>query len=121
MNKNANNFIGDVTRKFSVIVDKIPNHPYLFSIDNKQLKRENLKVFVCEQFHIISNDKRNFAKVAQRTANSLYADLFKDCLSFETSALANLSLLKNELYMDILQLKSYKPFAGCHAYTNYLT
>ncbi len=121
LNEKVNNFIGDITHKFSAIVDKNLHHPYLLCVDAKQLTRENLKVFVCEQYNIVLNDKRNFALVAQRTSNSSYADLFKDCLSFESSALNNLSSLENELDLDIIQLKSYKPLAGCQAYTNYLS
>lgn len=121
MNEKVNNFIGDITHKFSAIIDIILHHPYLLCVDAKRLTRENLKVFVCEQYNIVLNDKRNFALVAQRTSKSLYAGLFKDCLSFESSALTNLSLLENELDLDNIQLKSYKPLAGCQAYTNNLS
>ena len=121
MNTNATKFVDTLTRKFSSVVDKILHHPYLLSVEGKKLSRENLKVFVCEQYHIISNDKRNFALVASRTSNSLSATLFQECLSFESIALDNLSLLANELSIDTSQLKSYEPLAGCQAYTNYLT
>lgn len=121
MNTNATKFVDTLTRKFSSVVDKILYHPYLLSVEGKKLSRENLKVFVCEQYHIISNDKRNFALVASRTSNSLSATLFQECLSFESIALDNLSLLANELSIDTSQLKSYEPLAGCQAYTNYLT
>lgn len=121
MNTNATKFVDTLTRKFSSVVDKVLHHPYLLSVEGKKLSRENLKVFVCEQYHIISNDKRNFALVASRTSNSLSATLFQECLSFESIALDNLSLLANELSIDTSQLKSYEPLAGCQAYTNYLT
>ncbi len=121
MNTNASRFVDTLTRKFSSIVDKILRHPYLLSVESKKLSREDLKVFVCEQYHIISNDKRNFVLVVSRTSNSLSATLFRECLSFESIALDNLSLLANELSLDTSQLKSYEPHAGCQAYTNYLT
>jgi thiaminase len=122
MNMNmSSSFIGEVIRKYSSTIGKILHHPYLICIDNKQITRENLKIFVCEQYHIISNDKRNFALIQQRTLDSISIGLFKDCLSFESSALTNLSLLQNELNVDVIQLKSYKPLAGCQAYTNYLS
>lgn len=121
MNTDANKFVDILTRKFSSVLDKILHHPYLLSVEGRKLSRENLKVFVCEQYHIISNDKRNFALVASRTSNSLCATLFQECLSFESVALDNLSLLANELRLDTAQLKSYEPLAGCQAYTNYLT
>ena len=81
MNNSTNNFVESVTRKFSVIVDKILHHPYILYVENKKLGKDDLKVFICEQYHIISNDKRNFALVISRTSNSLSADLFQDCLS----------------------------------------
>ena len=107
MNTDTNKFVDTLTRKFSSVVDKILHHPYLLSVEGKKLSRENLKVFVCEQYHIISNDKRNFALVASRTSNFLSATLFQECLSFESIALDNLSLLANELSIDTSQLKSY--------------
>lgn len=121
MNNSTNSFVGAVTRKFSSVIDEILNHPYLLWVDSKKLSTENMKVFACEQYHIISNDKRNFALVSSRTSNSLSASLFQECLSFESMALDNLSLLANELSLDTSQLKLYEPLAGCQAYTNYLT
>jgi thiaminase len=121
MNTNATKFVDTLTRKFSSVVDKILHHPYLLSVEGKKLSRENLKVFVCEQYHIISNDKRSFSLVASRTSNSLSATLFQECLSFESLALDSLSLLANELNLNTNHLKSYEPLAGCQAYTNYLT
>jgi thiaminase len=116
-------FIGGLTQRYSNTLGKILHHPYLICLDSKQITRESLKIFVCEQYHIISNDKRNFALMQQRAsnANSLSADLFKDCVSFESSSLTNLTLLQNELNLDVIQLKSYNPLSGCQAYTNYLT
>lgn len=119
----TNSFIGEITHKYIGTIGKILHHPYLISIDNKQVTREDLKIFVFEQYHIISNDKRNFALAAERTSisNPKYADLFKDCHSLESAALKNLVLLQNELNLDINHVKSYEPLAGCQAYTNYLT
>lgn len=121
MNNSTNNFVEAITRKFSSVVDKILHHPYLLNVEGKKLSKEKLKIFVCEQYHIISNDKRNFALVASRTSNSLAATLFQECFYFESVALDNLSLLANELGLDASKLKLYEPLAGCQAYTNYLT
>ena len=120
MNNSTNNFVESITRRFSFVVDKILHHPYLLYVEN-QSSKEDLKVFVCEQYHIISNDKRNFEFVASRTPNSLSGSLFQECIAFESMALDNLFLLANELNLDTAQLKSYEPLAGCQAYTNYMT
>jgi thiaminase len=123
MNSNEDGLIADITRKFSSLAHKILHHAYLLNIENKKLNKEDLKVFVCEQYHIISNDKRNFELAASRASNSSSksVSLFQDCISFESSALGDLDFLANELGVTTTNLKSYEPLAGCQAYTNYLT
>jgi thiaminase len=118
---NVDNFIDSLNQKFSSVVDTVLNHPYLSCIENKELTLEDLKIFVCEQYHIISNDKRNFGLVYSRASNSLSKSLFQYCQSIESMALSNLSLLATELGLTITHLKSNEPIAGCQAYTNYLT
>jgi thiaminase len=123
MNSKEDSFIGDMTRKFSSLADKILHHAYLLNIENNKLNKEDLKVFVCEQYQIISNDKRNFEVAASRASNSSLksVSLFQDCISFESSALCDLDFLANDLSLTNANLKSYEPLAGCQAYTNYLT
>jgi thiaminase len=134
-NTNNNNnissisFIKKIGNNCSKTIDAILNHPYLTALEKKQIKREKLQIFVCEQYDIIKSDRRNFAFMISKTSDDVAAELFTDCLSAEVKALENLVNMAKELGIggdnddnsigNILQL--YEPLAGCHAYTNYLT
>jgi thiaminase len=122
-NQNNNNFIEKVESSYSKTIDAILNHPYLAALEKKEIKREKLQIFVCEQYHIIRNDRRNFAFMISKASDDVAAELFTDCLSAETKALESLALLAQELGISDSRdkIESYEPLAGCHAYTNYLT
>jgi thiaminase len=122
-NQNSNSFIEKLKSSYSKTIDAILNHPYLAALEKKEIKREKLQIFVCEQYHIIRNDRRNFAFMISKASDDVAAELFTDCLSAETKALESLALLAQELGISDSRdkIESYEPLAGCHAYTNYLT
>jgi thiaminase len=121
---NNNSFIEKLKSRYSKTIDAILNHPYLEALEKNEIKREKLQIFVCEQYHIIKNDRRNFAFMISKASDDVAAELFTDCLSAETKALENLALLAQELGIhgsSSDRIESYEPLAGCQAYTNYLT
>jgi thiaminase len=99
----------------------ILNHAYIAALEKKEISREKLEIFVYEQYHIISNDRRNFALMISKASNNIAIELFVDCLVVEVNALKNLLLMAEELGISRKKIESYEPLAGCHAYTNYLT
>jgi thiaminase len=99
----------------------ILNHAYIAALEKKEISREKLEIFVYEQYHIISNDRRNFAFMISKASNNIAIELFVDCLVVEVNALKNLLLMAEELGISRKKIESYEPSAGCHAYTNYLT
>jgi thiaminase len=99
----------------------ILNHAYIAALEKKEISREKLEIFVYEQYHIISNDRRNFALMISKASNNIAIELFVDCLVVEVNALKNLLLMAEELGIGRKKIESYEPSAGCHAYTNYLT
>jgi thiaminase len=99
----------------------ILNHAYIAALEKKEISREKLEIFVYEQYHIISNDRRNFALMISKASNNIAIELFVDCLFVEVNALKNLLLMAEELGISRKKIESYEPSAGCHAYTNYLT
>ena len=115
-----NEFINSIERSSSII-NRILNHPYISSIDNGKMPKEKINLFACEQYYIISNDRRNFAIMASRASDNTSADLFQECVKVEDRALENLYLLINELNIRKKELDFYEPIAGCQAYTNYLS
>ena len=69
------NFIGNIQRDLANTIDTILNHSYLDALDKNKITKEKLKIFVCEQYHIIANDKRNFALMISKTSDDRAAKL----------------------------------------------
>jgi thiaminase len=90
-------FIENIQNKLSKTIDMILNHSYISALENKEISREKLEIFVYEQYHIISNDRRNFALMISKASNNNTAiELFLDCLFVELNALKNLLLMAEE-------------------------
>jgi thiaminase len=120
-NQSKSNFIENIRSVSSNTIDVILNHPYLYALEKKEISKEKLEIFVCEQYHIIANDKRNFAFMISRTSSDVANKLFIDCLDVEVNALGNLTIMEEELNIDKRKIEAYQQLAGCQAYTNYLT
>jgi thiaminase len=121
-NYNQCNFIGNIQRRhLANTIDAIVNHSYLEALDKKKIPKQKLEIFVCEQYHIIANDKRNFAFMISKTSNDIASKLFTTCLHTEFDALENLTLMAEELGIDKTKMLNYQPLPGCQSYTNYLT
>ena len=119
--QNQSNFIKNIQRKLSNTTDSILNHAYLHSLANNEIAKEKLEIFVCEQYYIISNDKRNFALMISKASDDTAAKLFTTCLHIELNAIENLSLMAEELAIEKRKIYEYEPLSGCQSYTNYLT
>jgi thiaminase len=120
-NQSKSNFIEQIRSDLSNTIDAIPNHPYLYALERKEISKVILKIFVCEQFHIITNDKRNFALTISKASSDVASKLFIDCLDAELNALGNLTIMAEELIIEKRKIEAYEQLAGCQAYTNYLT
>jgi thiaminase len=120
-NQSKSNFIEQIRSDLSNTIDAILNHPYLFALEKKEISKVKLEVFVCEQYHIITNDKRNFAFTISKASSDVASKLFIDCLDVELNALGNLTTMAGELIIDKRKIEAYDQLAGCQAYTNYLT
>lgn len=120
-NQSKSNFIEQIRSDLSNTIDAILNHPYLYALEKKEISKVKLEVFVCEQYRIISNDKRNFAFTMSKASSDVASKLFIDCLDVELNALGNLTIMAEELIIDKRKIEAYEQLAGCQAYTNYLT
>ncbi|MBV9666938.1 MAG: hypothetical protein JO327_02275 [Nitrososphaeraceae archaeon] len=124
---NNNNFLQKIENNYSKTIDAILNHQYLSALEKKQISKEKLQILVYEQYHIIKNDRRNFALMISKASDDAATELFTDCLSAEVKALENLAPMAEELGINNIisdsdnKIELYEPLAGCHAYTNYLT
>jgi thiaminase len=121
-----NNFLQKIENNYFKTIDAILNHQYLSALEKKQIRKEKLQILVYEQYHIIKNDRRNFAFIISKASDDVAAELFTYCLSIEVKALDNLVPMAEELGINNIsdsdnKIELYEPLAGCHAYTNYLT
>jgi thiaminase len=120
-NRSKSNFIEHIRSDLSNTIDAILNHPYLYALEKKEISKVKLEIFACEQYHIITNDKRNFALTISKASSDVASKLFNDCLDAELNALGNLAIMAEELIIDKRKIEAYELLAGCQAYTNYLT
>jgi len=120
-NQSKSNFIELIRGDLSNTKDAILNHPYLYALERKEIDKAKLEIFVCEQYHIITNDKRNFAFTISKASSDIASKLFTSCLDAELNALGNLTIMAEELMIDKRKIEDYEQLAGCQAYTNYLT
>ena len=111
--QNQLNFISNIQRNLSKIMDSILNHPYLHALEKNEIAKEKLKIFVCEQYHIISNDKRNFALMISKASDDTATKLFTTCLHIELNALENLTHMAKELAIEKRKIYEHEPLAGC--------
>lgn len=118
---NQVDFIERIKSELYTTIDAIHNHEYINALDKYEIRKEKLQIFVFEQYHIIANDRRNFALMISKASNDIASVLFTDCLKAEIDALKNLAAMAKELNIDDREIDYYQPLAGCQAYTNYLT
>ena len=118
---NQSSFIERTKSEVSATIDAIHNHEYIHSLEKHEIRKEKLEIFICEQYHIITNDIRNFAFMISKASSETASKLFTDCLLVEWDALRNLTIMANDLRIGNRKKESYEPLAGCQAYTNYLT
>jgi thiaminase len=118
-NHSKSNFIEQIQSDLSNTIDTILNHQYLDALEKKGISKVNLGIFVCEQYQIISNDKRNFAFMISRASSDVTSKLFTDCLDVELNALGNLTIMAEELIIGKRRIEAYQQLAGCQAYCSF--
>jgi thiaminase len=59
---NQSSFIERTKSELSATIDAIHIHKYIQLLEKHEIRKEKLEIFICEQYHIITNDRRNYAK-----------------------------------------------------------
>jgi thiaminase len=72
---NQVDFIETTKSELATIIDAIHNHEYTDALNNHKIRKEKLEIFICEQYHIIANDRRNLALMISK-ASSDTASIF---------------------------------------------
>jgi hypothetical protein len=120
MDDRARELIQEITRELSPVEGELRSHPYLADVEAGRVRREDLRVFAGEQFHIIRSDLRSVALLVSRFGAVPSGAFFQGVLAGEAAALAALRPFASAVGLDAGLLEAYEPVPGAHAYTAYM-
>ena len=113
--------VDQIRAELAPIDEKLANHPFTGALAGGDVPTEALERFAGEQHWIISSDRRSFAYLAARYADSAAGELFLGLAQGEGTALGLLNGFARWLGLDPGRLHEYEPTPGAHAYTAYVS
>jgi hypothetical protein len=113
--------VSEVRAELAPVNRRLANHPFVARLDAGDISKETLERFAGEQHWIISSDRRSFAYLAARYADSAAGGLFLSLAEGEGVALRHLGDFAGWLGLDSTRLGEYAPTPGAHAYTAYVS
>jgi thiaminase len=116
----AEDLVSQTREDLKAVEERVLDHPYLGALENGRIKRDDLRLFAGEQYHIITSDLRSIALVLHRHAHLPSRDYFLGLLSGEAAALQNLAPLASGLGTTVDELRDHEPMPGCQAYPSYV-
>jgi hypothetical protein len=112
----AESLLAEIRRDLRGVEAAIRDHPYLADLEAGRIRREDLRIFAGEQYHIIRSDLRSAALLVNRFGVSPSGPFFEAVLSGEAAALEALRGFARAVGMDETLLDAYEPTPGCQAY-----
>lgn len=116
----ARQLMTETRAQLKPVEDQFIGHPYLASVEEGRLKRENLRLFAGEQYYIIDSDLRSIALLINRQGHLASRDYFLGALQGEATAREALLAFARALQMGEGDLRAYEPLPGCQAYPAYV-
>ncbi len=116
----AKSLIEEIRRELHSVEQEIRNHPYLVEVAAGRVRREELRLFAGEQYHIIRSDLRSVALLVNRFGASASGPFFQAVLGGETAALEALKAFARAVGMDEVLLQAYEPTPGAQAYPAFI-
>jgi len=113
--------IDEVRSELAPIDGKLASHPFVSALAAGEVPTASLERFAGEQHWIISSDRRSFAYLTARYADSAAGELFLSLTQGEGTALGHLGSFARWLGLDPGRLSEYEPTPGAHAYTAYVS
>jgi thiaminase len=117
----AGDLVNQVRSELAPIEKERASHPFVSALSAGAVPNASLERFAGEQHWIISSDRRSFAYLAARYADSVAGELFLNLAQGEGSALGHLAGFARWLGLDPGHLREYEPTPGAHAYTAYVS
>ena len=116
----AQELLHQIQHELAPIEARLRYHPYLVALEQGQVPKERLSVFVGEQHATIESDLRSLATLVAR-ADSLHSHrLFLSILPAEDTAFSALQTLALALGLNESWLQSYEPIPEAQAYSHYI-
>jgi len=113
--------VDEVRLELAPIEGRLASHPFLKALAEGEVPNASLERFAGEQHWIISSDRRSFAYLTARYADSAAGEFFLSLAQGEGTALGHLGSLARWLGLDPGRLSEYEPTPGAHAYTAYVS
>lgn len=116
----AAELLRELRRELAATEQAIRGHRYLEAVEAGTVGEASLRRLACEQYQIVSADRRSFAHLAARFPEPPAGDLFLALAQGEGEALRLLDGFARSLGLEAEGLCRYRPLPGCHAYTAYV-
>ncbi|MBI4608051.1 MAG: transcriptional regulator [Candidatus Rokubacteria bacterium] len=116
----ARSLIEAIKRELASVEQAIRNHPYLADVEAARLRREDLRCFAGEQYHIIRSDLRSVALLVTRFGTAASGPFFQAVLGGEAAALEALKAFATAVGMDETLLQNYEADPGAQAYPAFM-
>jgi thiaminase len=117
----ATALVDQVRSELASIDERLASHPFVTALAAGGVPMASLERFAGEQYWIISSDRRSFAYLTARYADSAAGEFFLSLAQGEGTALGHLGGFARWLGLDLARLREYEPTPGAHAYTAYVS
>lgn len=112
--------IEEVKRELHRVEQEIRRHPYLDALEAGSVRREDLRLFAGEQYHIIRSDLRSVALLVSRFGAGPSGSFFQGVLAGEAAALEALKKFARAVGLDEASCEAYEPAPGALAYSAFM-
>jgi len=116
----ANTLLNEIGKELQPVTEQLVRHPYVQALEEGKIARENLRLFVGEQYNTIASDLKSVAYLVSRFGSAPSRDFFLGILQGERAAWDALLTFAHALGLSETQLHEHEPLPGAHAYTCYM-
>ena len=110
----------EIRQDLQIVTEQLLRHPYVQALEEGKIGRENLRLFVGEQYNTIASDLKSVAYLVSRFGSAPSRDFFLGILQGERAAWDALLTFAHALGLSETQLREHEPLPGSHAYTCYM-
>jgi thiaminase len=114
----AKDLVQMIRNELQNVNEMILNHQFIIDAEEGKLPLEAFKIFVIQQYYIVSHDARSLALMASRATNTKEFEFFLELSKGDIEALKLLEKMGHAL--NLTTFKNIEPIPEAVAYTHYL-